>query len=602
MNNIDSLFKKNLLENFLKIEIFSSIIFTIFLLILNINKLTQYKVSGDDYSLIEASKYLRLKDWLFSGFSDYFMNFRDFSNTNFIRPIFNISFFINHKLFGQEVSLYLISSVLFVGLLFYVTTLLVKPTIFNLAFLAIFLIGNGSIGYYALKSPPYSFDVLAATFVIFSIYLVKKNNYFLSFFTLTLAVFTKEISYPACVAFFLWSIIFPIKNFSFKNFKFNQYFISMGFLSPLFIMFLVRIFGIGSGGNYAINNLSFYKLAQRVFYFPFNFPVGIGNPYSIKNVILGIINFDIKSIFNFSLSPLLNICFFALTCFLIFIYSKNINFNNKLFNIRQKNESLVSIEENKNYCLIFLVLIFSIIFLIFVGGGLRFYPLSQICIFILFINLISKYANKISILKILVFIIFSFYSTLSFIQITNYITYKNNEFIGPSYVFPKIISDAKSKDYKNILILNLPTPSSLKYISSYYDFPGNIDALYSDGSPNCQASIDSFNLKEIKNSNLYNYSIRIKDPYAVDQNNNRCSNKMQFHGYQWMDKFKIVNNKNSLKVKENLFIFNNKKIESIPFNIYEIEEMLVKKKYDELYIADYLKGEFKILLHHENLN
>lgn len=90
----------------------------LFLVVTNLPHLINHVPVGDDIALIANSTPLGntpWTEWFTSGFAEYFNTYPEWKieHTNFIRPLFNIVYFLNYAAFGKHYGLYLLISYFF---------------------------------------------------------------------------------------------------------------------------------------------------------------------------------------------------------------------------------------------------------------------------------------------------------------------------------------------------------------------------------------------------------------------------------------------------------------------------------------------------------
>jgi hypothetical protein len=171
---------------------------------------------NDDFPLIVnstpyAGEY-HPSEWFTLGFSEYFVTDPEISvpGSAFVRPMANLTYLVNFKLFGDAWGKYLYSGYLFqaigCGLAYWLARGLLKSPVRPSAVCAC-IVYLAPSAYTVRFFPAYAFDIIAAVFVGFALLLVLKERWIAAAILLVAALFTKETAVfappAAAVTYFL---------------------------------------------------------------------------------------------------------------------------------------------------------------------------------------------------------------------------------------------------------------------------------------------------------------------------------------------------------------------------------------------------------------
>lgn len=565
--------KKHLISTFLPFAVFA------ILTILNWEKLNSYTLCCDDYPLIAASRLFSISDWFFSGFSDYFQFSGATGNfSNFIRPVVNFVFWANHQLFSEKVGFYLFANILFVSLYCHQILILSSSNFVASILVPLFCIASPSIALQSIGSPPFAFDVLAAVFILGAINATLRNRFIIAIILLFFSVFTKEIGLAACAGFAIWRLV---DGFYFQPRKSIKIYVqSLGFISPIIVYGLVRLAGIGIGGTYATNDLRLLTLIKKFLHFPMRFPLGFDGSYSfesareLKNQIISGQSISILAILPIILNIIALLCVAKLTI----IICRHSCARSR----RGSTINFVAIDRESNSLLI-AVLTAASLYLLFVGAESRFYPVPQACILALFVRsinsgIIAKGAVRVACISLL-----TIYSYLFVLYANSTISYSPNNY---NKVLSAILKEADRKQMKRVLLINAPNiNSSPLYISKYYEYDGEIDFLFNSLGSQC----NNLNLHNMANNKKFQYRLKFNPSNADPGNINSCQNTIIFNGHPVGAQLKkSLLSKEIIEVAGNYFYY--PKFDEKDSNNESILYIDIAKRYDGIFIADYLNG------------
>lgn len=568
-------------------RIAATMIVAIILIALYWNKLFTYSLGGDDYSLIESARSLDLHSWLFSGFSDYFYVFDGSSPyTNFIRPVVNIVFWLNNLLFAERTGFYFLSTILFILFYCYSLLCLSGSRMLGILLISLFSVASPSIAQSALGSPPFAFDVLAATFVLAAINTSLRGKAYITISLLFLAVFTKEIGLTACLAFAIHSVIRPIVNANYSKVpRLSGW--TIAYLSPVAIYAAIRYIGVGMGGTYSTNNIGVYSLIERAIYFPIKFPMGlvalkfpmglVAHLSGYRDLLLSgnLISFTIR------LAPLLiNLMVFIGSTLLVACYIVKYVVNRR--NLYSSANSLAD-----NNILILCVLSMTSLYLCFMGADDRFYPLPQGCLLVLLVRAINYELFNKQILRITALSLLAIYSFLFTSHAKSALAYKPS---SVDKILASVVSKAKESQAEKILLVNAPDiHSSPQYITKYYRFNGDLDFLYnSKGS--CE-QYPEYTLLRKGEDLRFTYEIIPSPRETLALPSQGCNPEIAFNGYE------IRQSQCPDKDGDNFFVSGNefRYSPAKKGGAKTLRSIGISRHYDAIYVANYKTGEIKLL-------
>ncbi len=228
-----------------------------------------YFPAGDEFSLlVHSTRFFHPQplQWFRHGFAGYFEPYPDLSlpYSNFLRPMANVTYWIESLVFGEGWSSYLLGNYLIVACL--VATVwtiawrfLRLPALVALAVTAAAAVCP-AISYQAVLRPSFAFDLEGALWALLAIPSLVRRRWWLAGLFVTLALLTKETAYyaaPAAAAacFFLLRGE-PLLRRSLP---------SLAYLLPLFCVFLLRRFDFPQGqGVYVLNETAGNSTVKRV--------------------------------------------------------------------------------------------------------------------------------------------------------------------------------------------------------------------------------------------------------------------------------------------------------------------------------------------------
>lgn len=569
----------------LKKVLLSALVFAL-LSALNWRKISDYSIGGDDYSLIEASRFFSIGDWFFKGFSDYFIVFEGSENyTNFIRPIVNLVFWANNQLFSDNIGFYFFSSILFISLYCHQLLILSGRNLYASILIPIFCIASPSIALDSLGSPPFAFDVLAAVFILSAINSYSRKRFSIALLLLFLSVFTKEIGLAACIGFAAWCLI-DIYIFHTRK-PMNTFLQAFGFITPVITYGLIRLSGTSVGGTYAMNNFNALTLIKRAILFPLRFPLGVEGHYNFKPLVELYRYLSSGQIFTFAInSASIVVNIFSFFCVIALITTTFRSTQTAFIKYSANESSLVDYRRNS---LLLVVLVISSIYLMIVGANGRFYPVPQACILVIFLTsfnlkIISKRAFRLAFISLL-----AVYSFLFTLYARAAIAFNPSTVNG---VLSAIVKKADQNQMHRVLLINGPKIySSPSYISRYYDYNGELDFLFnSAGNTQC----DDVVLQSLVNDKNFFYRIKINSSNDDLSNAADCKNNIRFNGHQnnaLIQKHGL--SEDIIEVAGNHFYLqktgkNDEKKDSILY-------IDIGKEYDGIFIADYLNGSADLI-------
>lgn len=550
------------------------------LTILYWNKLFTYSVGGDDYSLIESSRSFDIHNWLFSGFSDYFYVFDGSSPyTNFIRPVVNISFWLNNHLFSEKPGLYFLSTILFISFYCYSLLCLAGFRMLGILLISIFCLASPSIAQASLGSPPFAFDVLAAAFVLAAIYASLRNKPYIGICLLFLAVFTKEIGLVACIAFAVCSAIQAIVNAEHTRSKRLSSWTIL-YLSPVATYAIIRYIGVGIGGTYSTNDIGLRSLLNRAIRFPFTFPTGLAaNLSGYRDLIFSgnFIGFIIR------LGPLLlNILIFIGSAWMVARYVAKY----RKIGLRPRSNANNLVNNN---ILILCVLCLTSLYLSLMGADGRFFPLPQGCLLILLARGIDYEVINSQITRIAMISLLAIYSFMFVSHAKSALAFRPS---NVDAILAGVIQKAKQSNSARILLVNAPDIySSPRYVLKYHRFNGDLDFLYN--SKGSCGPYPRYTLLNKEESSGLAYVIRPMKDKTHTLPSEGCNPEIAFNGYavKQTDNKGINNDVDSFFVSGNQFRFSRAQRGSPK----KLKSINISRQYDAIYVANYETGEVRLL-------
>jgi hypothetical protein len=219
--------------------------------------------------------------WFTRGYSDYFIVYPQLTDgqTNFLRPVGNLFYFLNSLILGQHWSCYLLSSYfIFAALAAGIVWIAVRDFKFShaqaaLLGLLVFLspAQDGFTHFY----PDACLDLLAAALLVWALKALLNQKLMVSFLLVSVAVFTKETAHFAPFAISLCLYLFSPRPLSAKV----KAYICL-FPIPVFLLYgLRRLDFHSSGGVYATVGLSIQKIVKSIPRWPFHIFRYDGAPY-----------------------------------------------------------------------------------------------------------------------------------------------------------------------------------------------------------------------------------------------------------------------------------------------------------------------------------
>ena len=221
-------------------------LFSLFL-VMYILRYHDYIPASDDISQFGATLDQSVTEWVSEGFSKYASVYPEWYTpvTELARPVINLIFYIQYRLFSRNFELYFIYFYLLqlcgALIVMYFLGVARVPTNVRWWFLVLFLTNPAFINY-GLVLLSFQFDVVAAIFLLTAFLALWKREHFVAVIMLTLAVFTKEALF-APVAAALTASIWR-----------RTYSVAIAMIIPLFLWVMQRfvVFGSLTGGNYAV--------------------------------------------------------------------------------------------------------------------------------------------------------------------------------------------------------------------------------------------------------------------------------------------------------------------------------------------------------------
>jgi hypothetical protein len=231
---------------------------------LEFSKVRHYTASGDDYAVVAASRQFRPLDWLFKGYSDYFLVYPNSSTpyTNFVRPIGNLTVFLNHIVFQDHLAWYFISTAISAAVAAALVYSMVPRSLISFLVVSMtFSLAPSVLA--AFVSPVFAFDVLAAALFLGSISLLQNDRPFWALILALMSSFTKEIGLCATLGTVFYLLVIARARLRALLFTF-----------PVVAYMTVRAMGVGFGGTYATAGLGLVRVAKNAFVTIAKFPTG----------------------------------------------------------------------------------------------------------------------------------------------------------------------------------------------------------------------------------------------------------------------------------------------------------------------------------------
>ena len=228
-----------------------------------------YFPAGDEFSLVVSSTrffHPHIGEWFSHGFSGYFSPYPDLSlpNSNFLRPVANITYFLDSVVFGRHWSYYLWGNYL-IEMALVVTVWYLARICFRLPAPVSLLITisaalSQAFSYQAIFRPSFAFDLLGALWALLALLSLLRQHWLLAWLFVLLAVLTKESAYYVAVAasaatlLLLWRL--PLVQ------KFSR---SAAYLVPLLLVVVLRKLDFEGGqGVYVLNELAGANPVKRI--------------------------------------------------------------------------------------------------------------------------------------------------------------------------------------------------------------------------------------------------------------------------------------------------------------------------------------------------
>lgn len=261
-----------------------------------------YYPTDDDFPVLANSRVesgtAALK-WITSGYSEYFIVFPEWTEpySNFFRPVANLFFYANWRLFGEDYGKYTFLSygihALGVSIVFYLSYFFLSQN-FLISFLAsLIMFLSPASGFYG--DPSFSLDAMAAVWVGFGFILLFKRYWLASTIILILGLFSKETVIYAPVAA---GVVFLLMNYQ-ANKKLDIPVVVKSFLIvfiPLGLWIGCRIFLFqGIGEIYALENHQSIKEIEVAIGKAFLvWPLGLLNPYNIRSMVMALLHLKLN--------------------------------------------------------------------------------------------------------------------------------------------------------------------------------------------------------------------------------------------------------------------------------------------------------------------
>lgn len=279
------------------VSVILSLVFLLALILAFRGLISNYYPASDGFSLIVNStpyaKEVDFTEWVTSGFSNYFYTYPEFSApyTNFIRPVINLSYYLNYVLWRTSWGRYLYLNYLILaisgGLSFYLAkNFLDCSSIVSCLAAAIVLVNPSTPDVFCC--PSCIADAMAALFCAIAFLLVVRQRFLPAIILLTIAMFTKEtIAFaPIASAITLLTVRYnKLKHFAINDFLQAALIIAV----PLGIWGLIRHLAFhGVTGAYVTNSLTvktvFYNFAKFFMQWPLGLQVPIDPARSIRAI------------------------------------------------------------------------------------------------------------------------------------------------------------------------------------------------------------------------------------------------------------------------------------------------------------------------------
>jgi hypothetical protein len=168
-----------------------------------------YYPSGDEFSLlVNSTRFFHPSPlaWFSHGFSTYFIPYPDISlpYSNFLRPVDNLTYYLNSLLFGSSWSAYLLTNYAIAAAVVASVCLLclhaLRLSLITSAMIGLATAASPAFGTQFAYRPCFAFDYLAALWIFLVILSLTRRNMWMAWGFLSLAVFTKESAYYAAIA------------------------------------------------------------------------------------------------------------------------------------------------------------------------------------------------------------------------------------------------------------------------------------------------------------------------------------------------------------------------------------------------------------------
>ena len=392
---------------------------------LEFNKIQHYTVSGDDFAVVAASRQFRPLDWLLKGYSDYFLVYPGSSKpyTNFVRPIGNLTVFLNHVVLQDHLAWYFISTAMFAAVMAILAYSMVPPSFVSFLTVSMsFSLAPSILA--AFVSPVFAFDVLAAALFLGSISLLQKDRFIWAIGLALASSFTKEIGLCATLGTAFYLLVIARTRLR-----------ALLFTLPIVAYIAVRAVGVGFGGIYATAGLG-ASAGANVLRTIATFPTGSFNDPG--NQVLQVILICMNVIF---------------LCVLLW--------NAPLFlRSLRRGPSLDS--------LLVVILAFTSAYVAGMGLDHRFFPLPMAVVLILLLRLSNQLLFQRTLMTLWV-------ASLVLSSVTGLIVSQKSDIAADSVFRSALGADSGDR----VLIINAPFGySSPKYVGNYYGHAGDVAFLF----------------------------------------------------------------------------------------------------------------------------
>lgn len=409
---------------------------------LEFSKVRHYTASGDDYAVISASRQFRPLDWLLKGYSDYFLVYPNSSTpyTNFVRPIGNLTVFLNHIVFQDHLAWYFISTAISAAVAAALVYSMVPRSLISFLVVSMsFSLAPSVLA--AFVSPVFAFDVLAAALFLGSISLLQNDRVFWALILALMSSFTKEIGLCATLGTVFYLLVTARARLRALLFTF-----------PVVAYMAVRAMGVGFGGTYATTGLGVVRVAKNALSTIAIFPTGSYDGrlgLLVHDAVAG--HFVPYEVVLQLFLICMNVTFLGLLLWNIPVFWRTL----------RRGPSLDS--------LLVVILIFLSAYVAGMGLGVRFFPLPMAVVLILMLRQSTEMRFHRTLMGVwLISLVVS--AVASFFLVTQ------TSSIAADSVFRNALN-TKSED--RVLLIDAPNGySSPRYVGDYYGHKGDVVFLF----------------------------------------------------------------------------------------------------------------------------